>query len=93
MPQAVWEAGVPEPYLGHLVLVATRGTTSSPGPQDGSRQLEIQRRVPSARTAAAATDSRSGPGLPKESHGADSQPDPSRRRRLRGPGWGGSWSH
>ena len=93
MPRTVWETGVLEAYLGHLVLVAARGTTSTPGPQHRRRQLEIQRRVPSGRTAAAATDSRRGPGLPKESHGANPQPDPSRRRRLRGPGWGGSRSH
>lgn len=93
MPHAVWKVGVLEPYLGHFVLVAARGTTSTPGPQHSSRQLEIQRRVPSASTTAAATDSWRRPGLSKESHSADPQPDPSRRRRLRGPGWGGSRSH
>ncbi|MEJ1286398.1 hypothetical protein NN561_017406 [Cricetulus griseus] len=87
------ETRVLELYLGHLVLVASRGTTSAARPQHSSRQLEIQRCVPSARAAAAATDSRRGPSLPKEPHGADSQPDPSRRRRLRGPSWGGSRSY
>lgn len=89
---ATLETRVLELYLGHLVLVASRGTTSAARPQHGSRQLEIQRCVPSAR-AAAATDSRRGPSLPKKPHGADSQPDPSRRRRLRGPSWGGSRSY
>lgn len=95
LPHAMLETRVPELYLGHLVLVAPRGAAAAAArPQHGSRQLEIQRRVPSARAAAAAaTDSLRGPSLPKEPHGTDSQPDPSRRRRLRGPSWGGSRSY